>query len=172
MTKKTGGHRSTPSGTAGHTTTVAARGSRDRLDAVAGAVAHFQRALMMEVDQAAKAMREEEINAEIEDFLEGFNQPTCRGMRISGLRVGYLVIPRWVVRRRPARGRVDPLRGCGEVWGAASEAPDHVNTRRDSDIIKLLSPDKSAAFACAEQGSKNTVTSSYVFNFCKTARDS
>jgi hypothetical protein len=28
-------------------------------------------------------MREEEINAEIEDFLEGFNQPTYRGMRIN-----------------------------------------------------------------------------------------
>jgi hypothetical protein len=31
----------------------------DRLDAVAGAVAHFQRAMMMDVDQAAKAMRDE-----------------------------------------------------------------------------------------------------------------
>jgi len=28
----------------------------DRVDAVAGAVAHFQRAMMMDVDQAAKAM--------------------------------------------------------------------------------------------------------------------
>jgi hypothetical protein len=25
--------------------------------------------------------------AEIEDFLEGFNQPTYRGMRVSGVRV-------------------------------------------------------------------------------------
>jgi hypothetical protein len=48
----------------------------DRIDAVAGALAHFRRALMMDVDQAAKAMRDEEMNAEIEDFLEGFNQPT------------------------------------------------------------------------------------------------
>jgi hypothetical protein len=31
----------------------------DRLDAVAGARAHFQRAMMMDVDQAAKAMRDE-----------------------------------------------------------------------------------------------------------------
>ena len=30
-------------------------------------------------------MREEEINAEIEDFLEGFNQPTWRGTRINGV---------------------------------------------------------------------------------------
>jgi hypothetical protein len=42
--------------------------------------------MMMDVDQAAKAMRDEEINAEIEDFLEGFNQPTYRGMRINGQR--------------------------------------------------------------------------------------
>jgi len=54
---------------------------------VAGAVAHFQRAMMMDVDQAAKAMRDGETQAEIEDFLEGFNQPTYRGMRINGQRV-------------------------------------------------------------------------------------
>ena len=42
---------------------------------------------MMDVDQAAKAMRDEEMNAEIEDFLEGFNQPTYRGMLIDGQRV-------------------------------------------------------------------------------------
>jgi hypothetical protein len=59
----------------------------DRVDAVAGAVAHFQRAMMMDVDQAAKAMRDEEMQAEIEDFLEGFNQPTYRGMRVNGVRV-------------------------------------------------------------------------------------
>jgi hypothetical protein len=55
---------------------------------LAGAVAHFQRAMMMDVDQSAKAMKdadiEAEIEAEIEDFLEGFNQPTYRGMRING----------------------------------------------------------------------------------------
>jgi hypothetical protein len=59
----------------------------DRLDAVAGAVAHFQRAMMMDVDQAAKAMRDEEMLAEIEDFREGFNRPTYRGMRVNGVRV-------------------------------------------------------------------------------------
>jgi hypothetical protein len=31
---------------------------------------------MMDVDQAAKAMWDEEMLAEIEDFIEGFNQPT------------------------------------------------------------------------------------------------
>jgi hypothetical protein len=59
----------------------------DRIDAVAGAVAHFQRAMMMDVDQAAKAMRDEEMLAEIENFLEGFNQPTLPGMRVGGQRV-------------------------------------------------------------------------------------
>jgi hypothetical protein len=47
------------------------------------AVAHFQRAMIMGVDQAAQAMRD----AEIEDFLEGFNQPTYRGMWVDGVRV-------------------------------------------------------------------------------------
>jgi hypothetical protein len=31
---------------------------------------------MMDVDQAAKAMKDAEIEAEIEDFLEGFKPPT------------------------------------------------------------------------------------------------
>jgi hypothetical protein len=59
----------------------------DRVDAVAGAGAHFQRAMMMDVDQAAKAMRDEEMLAEIEDFIEGFNQPTYRDVRVNGVRV-------------------------------------------------------------------------------------
>jgi hypothetical protein len=32
-------------------------------------------------------MRDEEMMAEIEDYLEGFNQPTYRGMRVNGVRV-------------------------------------------------------------------------------------
>jgi hypothetical protein len=43
--------------------------------------------MMMDVDQAAKGMRDEEMLAEIEDFIEDFNQPTYRGMRINGVRV-------------------------------------------------------------------------------------
>jgi len=39
------------------------------VEPLTGTVAHFQRAMMMDTDQAAKAMRD----AEIEDFLEGFN---------------------------------------------------------------------------------------------------
>jgi hypothetical protein len=42
---------------------VRAMSRDDRVDAVAGAVAHFQRAMMMDVDQAAKAMRDEEMHA-------------------------------------------------------------------------------------------------------------
>jgi hypothetical protein len=51
-----------------------------------GAVAHFQ-SMMMDVDQVAKAMKDAEIEAEIEDFLEGFKQPTYRGMRVVRIRV-------------------------------------------------------------------------------------
>jgi len=43
--------------------------------------------MMMDVDQAAEAMRDEEMLAEIDDFLKGFNQPTYRGMRVNGVRV-------------------------------------------------------------------------------------
>jgi hypothetical protein len=38
------------------------------------------------VGQAAKAMPDEEMQAEIEDFLKGFNQPTYRRMRVNGQR--------------------------------------------------------------------------------------
>ena len=36
-----------------------------------------------DIDEAAQAIRD----AEIEDYLEGFNQPTYRGMRVNGVRV-------------------------------------------------------------------------------------
>jgi hypothetical protein len=59
------------------------------------------------VDQAAKAMRDQEMLAEIEDFIEGFNQPTHRGMRINGQRVQTWFEParlkRDVVHPRPSR---------------------------------------------------------------------
>jgi hypothetical protein len=65
-------------------------------------VAHFQRAMMMDVDQAAQAMRDEEMLAEIEDFLEGFNQPTYRGTRINGVRVAtWSFRDRWSGDTRP-----------------------------------------------------------------------
>ena len=59
--------------------------------------------MMMDVNQAAKAMRDEEMLAETEDFLEGFNQPTYRGMRINGQRVATWSIParvEWAVNGR------------------------------------------------------------------------
>jgi hypothetical protein len=59
----------------------------DRVDAVAGAVAHFQRAMMMDGQQAAKVMRDAAMEAAIEDFIEGFKQPTYRGIRVNGVRV-------------------------------------------------------------------------------------
>jgi hypothetical protein len=43
--------------------------------------------MMMDIDQVAKAMRDEEMLAEIDDFIEGFNQPTFRGIRVNGVRV-------------------------------------------------------------------------------------
>jgi hypothetical protein len=48
---------------------------------------------MMDVDQAVRAMKEAEIEAEIEDFLEGFHQPAYRGMRAmaSGSLRGRLI---------------------------------------------------------------------------------
>jgi len=43
--------------------------------------------MMVDVYQAAKAMRDVEMEEEIEDFLEGFNQPTWRSMLVNGERV-------------------------------------------------------------------------------------
>src|ERR1700731_4381627 len=91
----------------------------DRIDAVAGAVAHFQRAMMMDVDQAAKAMRDEEMLAEIEDFLEGFNQPTYRGMRINGQRVAKPGHP-----EMGGPGTACPMpSGCTEPLGGVVSSP-------------------------------------------------
>ena len=63
----------------------------DRLDAVAGAVAHFMRAMSMDVDKAAEAMVEAEMEAEIEDFMEAFEfgglgPSRRRGVRRNGAR--------------------------------------------------------------------------------------
>jgi hypothetical protein len=66
------------------------RETLQRLAAGAGTVAHFQRAMMVDIDQAAKVMREEEMQGEIEDFIEGFKQPTYRGMRVNGPGAGLV----------------------------------------------------------------------------------
>lgn len=49
-----------------------------------GGLAHFQ---MLSVDQAAKVMKGCGGGRDIEDFVEGLNQPTYRAMRVDGVRV-------------------------------------------------------------------------------------
>jgi hypothetical protein len=66
----------------------------DRLDAVAGAVGHFQRVMMMRVDQAGKATKDAAIAARSRTSPKGFNQPTYRGMRVNQWGPGgYVVEP-------------------------------------------------------------------------------
>ena len=76
----------------------------DRVDAVAGAVAHFQRAMMMDVDQAAKA------NAGggrgLPRRLQSAHLPRPADHWSAGR---YLIIPAWVVRGQPARCGVAPV---------------------------------------------------------------
>ena len=77
----------------------------DRVDA-----APFQRAMMMDVDQAAKAMRDEEMQAGIEDFIEGFNQPIYPRHADQWAADRHLVvIPARVVQGWPARCGVGPM---------------------------------------------------------------
>lgn len=53
--------------------------------------------MMMDVDQAAKAMRDPEMAAEIEeDFIEDFNQPTYRGHADRWGPGAGLVEPAWL----------------------------------------------------------------------------
>ena len=58
--------------------------------------------MMMDIDQAAKAMRDEEMLGEIEDFIEGFNQPTYGGNADQWSADRYLVLRPRVARRQPA----------------------------------------------------------------------
>lgn len=68
----------------------------DRIDAVAGAVAHFQRSMSMDVDQAKKAMMEHEWEEEIQDFLEACNGPVRRrGVRRGGVRTEVHSVNSW-----------------------------------------------------------------------------
>lgn len=43
--------------------------------------------MMMDVNQAAQAIKKAEMQAQIDDFLEGYNQPTYRGLRVNEVRV-------------------------------------------------------------------------------------
>jgi hypothetical protein len=97
----------------------------DRIDAVAGAVAHFQRAMMMDVDQAAKAMRDEEMLAEIEDFIDGFNQahlPAACGSTASGSLPGHPEMGGLVIRGQMRSGsNKPPVVRCLAAFAFATE---------------------------------------------------
>ncbi len=62
----------------------------DRLDALSGAVAHYQRSMGQDVEQAAKAVISDRMDAEIEDFLEfmegGGQIGKMRGVKRNGVR--------------------------------------------------------------------------------------
>lgn len=62
----------------------------DRLDALAGAVASYQRSMAQDVDQAAKAVVDARFDEEMEDFVEwmsgGAKMGTTRGVKRGGVR--------------------------------------------------------------------------------------
>ena len=62
----------------------------DRLDALAGAVAHYQRSMSQDVDEAAKAVMDARFDQEMEDFVEwmdgGAKMRHTRGVRRNGER--------------------------------------------------------------------------------------
>jgi len=66
---------------------------------------HFQRAVMRTVDQAAQAIRD----AEIEDFLEGFNQPTHLPRHAGQWGSGRHLVIQARVRGQPDRCGVAPI---------------------------------------------------------------
>lgn len=53
----------------------------DRLDSLAGAVAYFMRNMAQDMDEAKRALKESEMDAEIEDFMEGFKFGTIGNSR-------------------------------------------------------------------------------------------
>jgi hypothetical protein len=56
-------------------------------------------------------MREEGMLTEIEDFIEGFNQPTYRGMRVNGVRVAtWTSTDGWSGDSRPEADWLEPWR--------------------------------------------------------------
>jgi hypothetical protein len=59
----------------------------DRLDAVAGAVAYWQRAMSMDTNRAAQAMRDAEMDERIEDMEESLRGPLRRGLLTDGVRM-------------------------------------------------------------------------------------
>ena len=66
----------------------------DRLDALAGAVAAYQRSMAQDVDQAARAVMDARFDEEMEDFVEwvegGGKMAHTRGVRRGGFRTETL----------------------------------------------------------------------------------
>ena len=50
----------------------------DRLEALAGAVYHFMRSAGQDIDEAAQALRDHQMDLEIEAFVESYNRPQQR----------------------------------------------------------------------------------------------
>ena len=48
---------------------------------------YFYSAPPMQFHSGVDTIKDAKMEAEIEDFLEGFKQPTYRGMRVNGVRV-------------------------------------------------------------------------------------
>ena len=56
----------------------------DRADCLAGAIAHFERVLMMDVDQSRHAAQQEDLDKELEDFIDLVTSGTPMTMRNRG----------------------------------------------------------------------------------------
>jgi hypothetical protein len=85
----------------------------DRLDAVAGAIAHFQRVMSMDVDRAAQAMRDAELDDQLEDYEAALSGPLGRGLASTvkrGLLVDGVRMPTW-------SSRDGFSSDTGDAWG-------------------------------------------------------
>jgi hypothetical protein len=114
-----------------------------RLNAVAGAVAHFQRAMMTDIDQAAKAsgMRRCWPRSRISSKASISPATAACGSTVGPGR--YLVIPRWVVWGQPTRRRVATLSLCGghrsHFTIARATRPDHANVIGGGFLVRYRS---------------------------------
>jgi hypothetical protein len=70
-------------------------------------------------------MRDEELLAEIEDFLEGFDQLTCRGVRVNGVqwRRGQAKPAGVATRGRRGGGLTNPSRVCFDEVPVIPDVP-------------------------------------------------
>ena len=72
-----------------------------------------------------QAMRDQQTLAEIEDFIEGFNQPTYRGMRVNAPRVATGALS------TGGRGMVGPMRS-----GHSEHRDDHPTVTADTGFVR------------------------------------